>query len=168
MEEFAHLLGHPAPDFTLQTASGDTVRLADLRGKVVLLDFWASWCGPCMMAMPEVEKIHQEFAGKPVAVFGVNQQDDVATVNESVKDRELTFTQLLDTDGAVGSAFGANAIPHTVLIDAEGRIQKIHQGYTPTLAADLGAEIQKLLRGEKLFVAKDENRPASPPEVVTQ
>lgn len=168
IEEFAHLLGQPAPDFTLQTASGDTVKLADLRGKVVLLDFWASWCGPCMMAMPEVEKIHQEFAGKPVTVFGVNQQDDVATVNESIKDRELTFTQLLDTDGVVGSAFGANAIPHTVLIDAEGRIQKIHQGYTPTLAAELGADIEKLLRGEKLFVAKDKNRPAAPPEVVTQ
>jgi len=150
-EQFEHLLGQPAPDFALQTASGESVKLADLRGKVVLLDFWASWCGPCMLAMPEMEKIHQKFAGKPVMVIGMNQQDDAATVEETMKERELTFTQLLDVDGSVGESFGANAIPHTVLIDAEGRIQKIHQGYADTLADDLSGDIEKLLRGEALF-----------------
>lgn len=150
-EDFQHLVGKPAPEFELQTASGETVKLEDLRGKVVLLDFWASWCGPCMMAMPEVEKIHQQFVGKQVRVIGVNQQDDVETVKESVDGKGITFGQLLDTDGAVGNSFGANAIPHTVLIDAEGRIQKIHQGYSGKMAEELGSDIEKLLRGEMLF-----------------
>lgn len=153
--EFSNLVGMPVPDFELHTVSGETVKLEDLRGKVVLLDFWASWCGPCMMAMPEVEKIHQQFAGKDVVVIGVNQQDEAATVKEAVGSKGITFTQLLDTDGSVGNSFGANAIPHTVLIDAQGRIQKIHQGFSGKMAEELGSDIEKLLRGESLLTPTD-------------
>lgn len=149
-EAFAHLLGKPAPNFELKTIAGETVKLEDLRGKVVLLDFWASWCGPCMMAMPEIEKIHQEFAGKPVMVIGVNQRDDAEAAQEAVDSKGITFTQVLDSDGAVGDAFGVTGIPHTVLIDAEGRIQSIHRGFSVNLASELSGDIQKLLRGENL------------------
>jgi peroxiredoxin len=149
-EAFAHMLGQPAPNFELKTIAGDTVKLQDLRGKVVLLDFWASWCGPCMMAMPEIEKIHQEFAGKSVMVIGVNQRDDAEAAQEAVDSKGITFTQVLDTDGAVGDAFGVTGIPHTVLIDAEGRIQGVHQGFTINLASELAGDVKKLLAGENL------------------
>jgi thiol-disulfide isomerase/thioredoxin len=126
------------------------VKLSDLRGKVVLLDFWASWCGPCKLAMPEVEKIHLEFAGKPVQVMGVNLGDDADSIAEVLTAKGVTFGQVMDRDGAVAGAFGASGIPHTVLIDQEGIIQLIHQGYSPTMAQSLSADIEKLLRGESL------------------
>jgi peroxiredoxin len=153
-EAFAHLLGKPAPSFELKTIAGETVKLQDLRGKVVLLDFWASWCGPCMMAMPEIEKIHQEFAGQSVMVIGVNQRDDAEAAQEAVESKAITFIQILDTDGSVGDAFGVTGIPQTVLIDAEGRIQRIHQGYSGVMAQELTADIEKLLGGGSLVKAE--------------
>jgi peroxiredoxin len=149
--EFLYMLGQPAADFELESLAGDKVRLKDFQGKVVVLDFWASWCGPCMAAMPQVEKVHQAFTGQPVAVVGVNQQDDRDAAQEAITQRGATFTQVLDTDGEVGNSFGVSGIPQTVIIDPDGKIQAVHVGYSPELAATLSDSINKLLRGETLY-----------------
>jgi peroxiredoxin len=152
-EEFLHLLGQPAPNFQLESLTGERVRLEDLRGKVVLLDFWATWCGPCLRAMPEIEQVHKAFGDDSVVVLGVNQGDEREAAQQTVQERGTTFAHLLDKDGSIGDAFGALAIPHTVLIDKAGNIQQIHQGYSPALGQRLIADIRKLHDGQSLFDA---------------
>ena len=146
-----HLIGQPAPKFELPSAVGGTTKLEDLRGQVVVLDFWATWCGPCMKALPELEKLKNEFAGKGVTILGVNQRDDRDAVLEATKALGTTFKHVLDADGKVGEAYEVSAIPQTVLIDGEGLIQSIHQGYSPSLFRELSAKISKLLKGEAVF-----------------
>ncbi len=123
--------GPLAPDWTLKSMDGRDVRLADLRGHVVLLDFWATWCGPCRMAMPGVQRLHNKFAGKPVSVFGVNCMERGGTERavQFIKDKGYTYPQLLD-NGFVANAYGVRGIPTFVVIGPDGRIVYSGSGYS--------------------------------------
>lgn len=147
------LLGEPAAAFELQTADGESFRLEDQRGRVVVLDFWATWCGPCVAAMPELQKLQEKFADRNVLVVGVNQRESAEDVAKFVARKEFTFTQVLDEDGSVGDQFGVTGIPQTVVVDPEGVIQAIHSGYSPTLGKKLASEVEKVLSGKTLYDA---------------
>ena len=141
------LLGEPAAGFELQTPEGETFRLNDQRGKVVVLDFWATWCGPCVAAMPKLQQLHDQFAERDVLVVGVNQQESAEEVTKFTSKKGFTFAQVLDDDGSVGDRFSVTGIPRTVVIDPQGIIQAIHSGYSPTLG-------KTLFDAEKVAAAK--------------
>ncbi|MCL4743368.1 MAG: TlpA family protein disulfide reductase [Phycisphaerales bacterium] len=143
-----HAVGTSAPDWTLKDAAGNTHSLADYRGKVVLLDFWATWCGPCKQAMPSIQRLHERFAGRPVAVFGLScferpGADPAGYMAES----NFTYGLLLDgTD--VAMAYNVAAIPTFYLIGFDGTIIHRETGYTPKKEAELAKVIEDYLQSQ--------------------
>ena len=114
---------HPAaPDFTLAIADGRKVSLKDYRGKVVFLNFWATWCESCRDEMPSMQRLYQEFKGKGFEIVGVNVKDKRADALAFVKKLQVTYPILLDPDGEVGLLYGAFGMPLSYLIDEEGII----------------------------------------------
>jgi peroxiredoxin len=122
------LVGKPAPPFTLKGVKGSTVSLASYKGKVVLLDFWATWCRPCRIEMPRVEALHKEFKAKGLVVFGVNFAEDPATVKGFLAQNPYTMPILLDTKGEAGQLYEADAIPTLVVIGKDGKISAYFRG----------------------------------------
>lgn len=116
------LTGKPASDFTLSALEGEGIQLSALKGEVVVLDFWATWCGPCRRWMPIVQKAHDALAGKGVHVFAVNLREDPLKVRQYLAQTGVRVPVLMDRDGAVGAAYGAQSIPLTVVIGRDGLV----------------------------------------------
>ncbi len=112
-----------APDFTLPSLAGPSIRLADLRGKVVLLNFWSTWCLPCRTEMPSMQRAYARLRSREFEILAVslNQETD-ATVRDFVQALQLTFPFLLDPTGDAGRLYRVHAIPISFLLDREGRI----------------------------------------------
>ena len=144
------LLGEPAPEFEVDRLDGDAFKLADvLEKKVVMLDFWATWCGPCVDALPQVTAAAKEFEDD-VVFFAVNIGEKADDVRKFLDAKELDTPVLLDAEGAVAEKYGANAIPQTVLIGKDGRVQVVHIGGSPDMKRMLVRDLRKLLKGEDL------------------
>ena len=125
----APMTGFLAPDFALTALEGGDVQLSTLRGKPVILNFWATWCPPCRAEMPELEALWQRYQDEGLLLIGVDQGENAATVERFARGVVgTTFPLLLDTNQAVGRAYGVRALPTTVFIDAAGRIQDIRIG----------------------------------------
>ena len=137
------LVGKPAPDFTLQDLDGNNVTLSELKGNVILLDFWATWCGPCVVAMPHIDKLHQDYKDRGVKVYAVNQREAREKIEPFLKSKQLSLPVLLDSNGDVGKAYGVRGIPTTVLIDKEGVIKKVMVGFAPNSAEVLKGLIEE-------------------------
>jgi thiol-disulfide isomerase/thioredoxin len=116
------LAGKPAIDFTLKDLAGRPHSLKRLRGKVVLLDFWATWCGPCRMTMPQVAKIHERYKGRGVEVMSVNVGETADKAAAYIKKNGYAFTTLLDGDNRVSSQYQVDGIPTLVVIDRAGTV----------------------------------------------
>jgi thiol-disulfide isomerase/thioredoxin len=145
-QEPSPLLGKAAPEVRLKMLDGQPTTLKDLRGRVVILDFWASWCGPCLASMPSLMEIAQDEALRDkVSLIAVNQQEEPEVVREFLASQLWKLDVALDRDGELGKLFGAGAIPHTVLVDREGVIRHVHVGATPDLKQDLMGKIEALL-----------------------
>lgn len=138
--------GFLAPDFRLETTSGETVELADLRGHPVLINLWATWCPPCRAEMPAIQRVHQEYSGQGLQVLAVNatNQDDASRIEAFARDYQLTFPILLDRDGRVTRDYQMRALPTTFFIDREGVIQEVVVG-GPISEALLRIRVEKLL-----------------------
>jgi peroxiredoxin len=118
-----------APEFSLKDANGKTVHLSDYRGKVVLLDFWATWCGPCKIEIPWFMEFETHFKDQGFAVLGVSMDEDGwAAINPYVRDRKMNYRVLLGDDKVSTSYGGLDALPTTLLIDREGNIASVHEG----------------------------------------
>jgi thiol-disulfide isomerase/thioredoxin len=109
-----------APNFAVTTAEGQRLALDDLEGKVVLIDFWATWCGPCREALPHIREIAQKFQGQPLVVLSVSLDKDEAKWKDFVAKNDMTWMQYRDGDGDIAQLFAVHAIPHTFTIDADG------------------------------------------------
>src|SRR5262245_8071593 len=120
-------IGSEAGDFQLKDLEGREVQLKNLKGNVVLLNFWASWCGPCRLEMPVVERLHQQFHGKGLRVFGVNDED-VDTIRDYVAEHEYTFPTLVDSEQQAMNLYQVRGIPTMVVIDREGKIAQYRLG----------------------------------------
>jgi len=109
-------------DFELQDLSGTTRRLSDFNGKVVFLNFWATWCGPCRFEMPSMEKLYQQFKSSGLEIVAVNLQEDRDSVQRFVDEYDLSFHVLLDTTGRIGATYGARSIPTTYIVGRDGTV----------------------------------------------
>lgn len=138
--------GVEAPDWTLTDSHGKEVSLKSLRGKIVVLDFWATWCGPCRKAMPGMQKLHERFKGKPVAVYGVNCKERNPRANPMayIKQQGYTYGQLLNGN-AVARAYGVSGIPAFRVIDKDGKFLYLGRGYRPDMDDILASVIEKAL-----------------------
>ena len=109
-------------EIQLKDASGNWIRLSDYRGKVVFLNFWATWCAACVVEMPAMEKLHRRLKDKDFVMVAINMQESDAQVKAFFEKLNLSFTALLDSNGEVGAGFAVNALPTTFVLDKEGRI----------------------------------------------
>lgn len=147
----AELLGAEAPAFELATLDGDTLKLEDLVGeKIIVLDFWATWCGPCVNALPIVTRVTAEFADQGVEFWALNQGEDAETIKAFLAEHELDLKVALDSTGEVAGTYGVQGIPTTVIIDLNGVVQAYHVGFGGDYEEALTAELEALLAGESL------------------
>jgi len=123
------LTGLEAPDFTTSLLDGNAFQLSKLRGKVVVLDFWATWCGPCVEAMPVVTEVAQSMADSGVVVYAVNVGEEADEINDFLKKVKITVPIVLDPESKIAEAYQTEAIPQTILIGKDGRIEVIHVGF---------------------------------------
>ncbi len=141
-------VGFMAPDFNLTAFDGRAYHLHDLRGQVVIVNLWASWCGPCQAEMPTLEQIYREYHAQGLELLGVNatltQANEEAQARRKAEEWGLTFPLLLDPDGSVLQQYEGRSLPSTFLIDAQGVVQKVIVG-GPISEALLRIEVEKLL-----------------------
>jgi thiol-disulfide isomerase/thioredoxin len=117
-----------APDLALKGLDGQLVRLSELRGKPVVVNFWATWCPPCKQEMPDLEKTYQKYRGEGLVFLGVDQMEDLDTVQQFVKENGYSWTFLLDSDGEASKAYRASALPTTYFVDRQGIIRDVQIG----------------------------------------
>ncbi|MEZ4334614.1 MAG: TlpA disulfide reductase family protein [Myxococcota bacterium] len=140
--------GDRAPDFSAPALDGKgNVALAPYRGKVVYLDFWASWCAPCLKAVPEIEAIRKEFAGKSFQVVAVNLDQQPKKALRFLEKNPVGYPSASDPKGRLPQQFGLETMPTSYLIDGDGVIRYVHRGFQRGDGKALRAEIQKLLGG---------------------
>nr|WP_295775353.1 TlpA disulfide reductase family protein [Rhodoferax sp.] len=118
-----------APDFTLRTVGGPNLRLQEQRGQVVLVNFWATWCGPCRQEMPQLNKLYDKYRAAGFVLLGINVDDNSQHASDVAQKMGLRFPVLLDSDKAVSRLYDLSTMPTTVLIDREGRVRHVHNGY---------------------------------------
>ncbi len=141
------LVGHPAPDFTLTTwdsASGQSIRLSALKGKPVILNFWASWCTPCNEETPLLQATWQRYRAAGVTFIGIDYQDQQQEARQFLQKYHVTYPTGPDTSGTISVDFGVSNVPSTVFIDRSGVVVRKILG--PVDAKTLEAEIQHLLK----------------------
>jgi cytochrome c biogenesis protein CcmG, thiol:disulfide interchange protein DsbE len=142
--------GFLAPDFVLQDAHGQTVRLSDLRGQAVLVNLWASWCPPCQAEMPDMQKVYEMYAPQGFTILAINTtyQDQKASALAFVAQRSLTFPILFDLDGTASHQYLVNAMPTSFFVDQQGIIRRVVIG-GPMSEGLLRAEIEQMLKGNR-------------------
>jgi peroxiredoxin len=121
--------GSPAPAFTLASSSGGQVSLAQYKGQVVMINFWASWCGPCRQEMPLLEGIYKKYRQMGFTLLGVNVEPDSQAASEWLKQTPVSFPILYDKDSKVSKLYDVAGMPSTVLIDRSGKLRMLHRGY---------------------------------------
>lgn len=141
------LVGKPAPDFKLKTLEDKEVTLAANKGKVVILDFWASWCGPCREGLPRVDKIYSDLKDQGVVAYAVNLRETKKEAKATWDDLKLSLPAIMDTDGKVGELYKVEGIPQTVIIGRDGKVKKVSVGVGPNTATELRAAVEAALKG---------------------
>jgi thiol-disulfide isomerase/thioredoxin len=155
-EERHPLTGLEAPDFTTSLLDGKAFQLSKLRGKVVVLDFWATWCGPCVQAMPVVTEVAQSMADSGVVVYAVNVGEQADEINDFLKKVKITVPIVLDPESKIASAYRTEAIPQTILIGKDGRIEVVHIGFEglDQFRQQLTEQLKVLVDGGKIADAQ--------------
>jgi peroxiredoxin len=136
----------PAPDFSLPDKAGSSVSLDDFDGQVVLLNFWASWCGPCREEMPLLVELHQRYEALGFTMLGINVEEDSAAADAFLRSVPVSFPILYDRENSVSKLYDVIAMPSTVLIGRDGRVRYIHHGYEPGYENDYQDQIRELVR----------------------
>jgi peroxiredoxin len=136
----------PAPDFTLTTQDGQTLSLSDLKGQVVMINFWATWCGPCRKEMPLLDAIYQRYNRLGFTLLGVNVEEDPSGADEYLAETPVSFPILYDRSNSVSKLYDVNAMPSTVIVDREGNVRFLHKGYQPGYENEYQDQIRALVR----------------------
>lgn len=135
----------PAPDITLHNAAGEAIHLSDVRGKVVLVDFWASWCPPCQTSFPALDALYREYRERGVEVLAINVDEKRRDADAFLDCHSHALTVLFDPKGASPLAFGVKGMPSSFLIDREGNIRFTHMGYSGNVDESYRRELAQLL-----------------------
>jgi peroxiredoxin len=135
-----------APDFTLRSVGGANLRLQEQRGQVVLVNFWATWCGPCRQEMPHLNRLYDKYRSSGFVLLGVNIDDDPRAAADLATKLGLRFPVLLDTDKKVSRVYDMSAMPATLLIDRDGRVRHIHRGYREGFERTYEEQVRSLLK----------------------
>jgi thiol-disulfide isomerase/thioredoxin len=136
----------PAPQFTLESRVGSKISLAQYKGQVVMLNFWASWCGPCRQEMPLLENIYKKYNKMGFTLIGVNVEPDSKAAEGFLKATPVSFPVIYDKDSTVSKAYDVSGMPSTVLIDRKGNIRVLHRGYKPGDENEYLDSIRNLVR----------------------
>jgi peroxiredoxin len=135
-----------APDFTLKSAEGHNLRLQEQRGQVVLVNFWASWCGPCRVEMPHLNKLYDKYRASGFTLLAVNIDDDPLHGAKTAERWGLKFPVLLDADKRVSKLYDLGSMPATVLIDRDGKVRFLHRGYRDGMELQYEQQIRQLVK----------------------
>jgi peroxiredoxin len=135
--------GQPAPDFTLELLDGSTLALADLRGQVVVINFWATWCAPCEDEMPDLQLSWDEYQAEGAVFVGIAFDDEEAAVEEMISRFGATYPMALDVGGDISAAYGITGVPETFIVDAQGNVANVYIG--PVSAQQLRDALESLL-----------------------
>jgi len=142
----AEKLSGPAPDFTLKSHNEGNLKLSEQQGDVVMINFWASWCGPCRQEMPLLEALYQKYQDLGFTIWGVNVEEDSNAAKDLLKDVEVSFPILFDNKNEVSKLYNLIAMPSTVLVDRDGNQRFFHAGYRPGDEAEYDRLIRELVR----------------------
>ncbi len=136
----------PAPDFTLRALDGPNLRLQEQRGRVVMVNFWATWCGPCRQEMPQLNKLYDKYRSAGFVLLGVNVDEDSRNAATAAAKLGVKFPVLLDSDKKVSQLYDLATMPSTVLIDRDGRVRYVHRGYREGTEELYEKQIRELLK----------------------
>jgi peroxiredoxin len=136
----------PAPDFTLRAMSGPSLHLKEQRGRVVMVNFWATWCAPCRQEMPHLNRLYDKYRAAGFVLLGVNVDEDNAKAAEVATKLGVTFPILLDSEKTVSKLYDVSTMPSTMIIDREGRVRYVHRGYLAGYENDYEKQIRELLK----------------------
>jgi len=142
----ADAINIPAPDFTLESRSGNNIRLEDHRGDVVMLNFWASWCGPCRQEMPLMDDIYSRYQDLGFTILAVNVDENRDEALRFLDKVPVNYPILYDPESSVSELYEVPAMPTTVMIDRDGNARYIHYGYKPGYEAEYETQIRELVR----------------------
>ncbi len=141
----AEKLTGPASDFTLKNLDGENIKLSELRGEVVMINFWASWCGPCRQEMPILDAMYEEYQDLGFTILGVNVEEDPNAARKLLKSIPVTFPILLDGKNAVSQDYNVIAMPSTFMVDRDGNLRYQHLGYLPGYEKEYERQVRELL-----------------------
>jgi peroxiredoxin len=135
-----------APDFTLRAADGKNLRLQEQRGQVVLVNFWATWCGPCKLEMPHLNRLYEKYRSSGFVLLAVNVDEDPRLAVGTAQRMGLKFPVLLDGDKKVSKLYDLSSMPSTVMIDRDGRVRHVHLGYRDGVEDLYEKQIRELVK----------------------
>ncbi len=145
-QAYALSVNQMAPDFTLPSSAKQNIRLAELRGQVVMLNFWATWCNPCRVEIPHLQDLYSQYEDIGFTVIGVNIDNNKTKAAKMARNLGARFPILFDNTQTVSKLYSIKAMPFTLLIDRDGKIREIFYGYKPGYEKKYSAAIRKLLR----------------------
>jgi thiol-disulfide isomerase/thioredoxin len=152
----------PAPAFTLTSRAGKPVSLADLKGQVVMINFWASWCGPCRQEFPALDEMYKKYKPMGFEMVGINVESEKADAEKFLGATPVSFPILFDPDNKVSGTYGVSAMPTTFLVDRQGRLRWQHRAYKAGDEALYIEQIRAMLRENHEARAPCARRPVSP------
>jgi peroxiredoxin len=138
--------GQVAPDFALKSSTGENLRLSEYRGDVVMINFWATWCGPCRQEMPLLDELYSRYQRVGFNLLGVNIDDDSSRAMGMIEDLGVNFPVLFDDRKEVSKLYDVEAMPVTVIVDREGTVRYVHHGYKPGYEDMYLDQVRSLLR----------------------
>jgi peroxiredoxin len=142
----AGLINNPAPDFTLKSLSGQNLNLTEQRGKITVINFWASWCGPCRKEMPILQDLHNKYTDLGVQVWGVNVEQENQAGRDFIKSINVDFPILFDEKNTLSEQYQVSAMPTTVIVGRSGNIRFVFRGYKDGYEKKYAKAIKKLIR----------------------
>jgi peroxiredoxin len=139
-------IGQLAPDFTLKSTQGENVNLSEQRGQIIVVNFWASWCGPCRKEMPMLESLHNKYNNLGVSVWGINVEQENQAGKDFLADLNLSFPIFFDSSNKIAANYQVEAMPTTVIIDRNGQVRHVFRGYKDGYDKKYAKAIKSLVR----------------------